>query len=114
MITGMLHEHELVAVMVEELEILGVETDALDRLRRAEADIVLAAVDEVLQLDLHIGAALAWLGVLDFDRAPDTFFIFDDVAGTNVDAADLHGKSLYAREMKKSRRRLRARSGGGP
>src|SRR4029450_8816810 len=91
--------------MVEELEVLGVEANALDRLRRAEADIVLAAVDEVLQLDRHIGAALARLGVLDLHGAPDTAFIFDDVAGTNVDAADLHVDRLYAREMKKSRGR---------
>ena len=58
---------------------------------RAEADVGLAAVDEVLHLDLHVGAALARLGVLDLDRAPDAAFIFDDVAGTNVHAADLHG-----------------------
>jgi hypothetical protein len=29
--------------------------------------------------------------VLDFDGAPDAAFIFDDVAGTDVHAADLHG-----------------------
>jgi hypothetical protein len=29
--------------------------------------------------------------MLDLDGAPDAAFIFDDVAGTNVHAADLHG-----------------------
>ena len=67
----------------QELEVLGVEPDTLDRLGRAEADIVLAAVDEVFHLDLHIGAALARLGVLDLHRTPDAAFIFDDVAGTS-------------------------------
>src|SRR5581483_2003372 len=79
-----------VAVGEQELEILGIEADALDRLGRAEADVVLAAVDEVLHLDLHVGAALAGLGVLDLHGAPDAAFIFDDVAGTDVHAADLH------------------------
>jgi hypothetical protein len=50
----------------------------------------LAPVDEVLELDLHIGPALARLRVLDLYRAPDAAFIFDDVAGTDVHAADLH------------------------
>jgi len=57
-----------------------------------EADVGLAAVDEVLHLDLHVGAALARLGVLDLHRAPDAAFIFDDVAGTDVHAADLHDR----------------------
>ena len=76
--------------MVEELEVLGVEPDALDGLGGAEADVGLAAVDEVLHLDLHVGAALARLGVLDLHGAPDAALIFDDVAGTDVHAADLH------------------------
>jgi hypothetical protein len=44
-----------------------------------------------LHLDLHVGAALAGLRVLDLHRTPDAALIFDDVAGTDVDAADLHG-----------------------
>src|SRR5688572_8086723 len=99
----LVHEHEHVAVMEQELEVLGVEADALHRLGRAETDIVLAAVDEVLHLDLHVGAALAGLGVLDLHRAPDAAFIFDDVAGTNVHAADLHGN---ARRIWRSAARL--------
>jgi hypothetical protein len=44
----------------------------------------------VLHLDLHIGAALAGLGVLDLDGAPQAALELDDVARTNVHAADLH------------------------
>ena len=76
----------------QELEILGIEPDALDLFRRAEANVVLAAVAQVLQLHLHVGAALAGLGVLNLDGAPDAAFIFQDVAGTNFDRVDLHGK----------------------
>jgi hypothetical protein len=32
--------------------------------------------------------------VLNLDSAPQAALIFDIVAGTNVHAADLHGKSL--------------------
>src|SRR6185312_3712977 len=88
----LVHEDEHVALGIEILEILGVEANALDRLGRAEADVVLAAVDEVLHLDLHVGAALAGLGVLDLHGAPDAALIFDDVAGTDVHAADLHDR----------------------
>src|SRR3712207_7966212 len=42
------------------------QADALDRFGGAEADVGLAAVDEVLHFDLHVGAALAGLSVLDF------------------------------------------------
>src|SRR4029077_14515707 len=59
---------------------------------RTEADVGLAAVDEVLHLDLHVGAALARLRVLDLHGTPNAAFIFDDVAGTDVHAADLHDR----------------------
>src|SRR3546814_4235616 len=94
---------ELVALGVKILEILGVEPHPLHRFRRAEADVGLAPVDQVLQLHLHICAALAGLGVLDLDRAPQAFFIFDDVAGTNVHAADLHGMSVSLKRKSRAR-----------
>jgi len=100
----LVHEGQHVAVGEQELEILGVEADALDRLGGAEADVVLAAVDQVLELDLHVGAALARLGVLDLHRAPDAAFIFDDVAGTNVHAADLHAIRFPLDWLKEQRR----------
>src|SRR3546814_21108805 len=89
--SDLVHEGQHVAVGEQELEILGIEPHAFDRLGRAEADVGLAAVDEVLHLDLHIGAALAGLGVLNLYRAPDAAFIFENVAGTDVNAAYLHG-----------------------
>src|SRR3546814_20733807 len=88
------HEDEHVALRIEILEILGVEPDALYRLGGPETDVVLAPVDQVLEFHLHIGAALAGLGMLDLHGAPQAAVIFDVVAGTNLDAADLHGKSL--------------------
>jgi hypothetical protein len=35
--------------------------------------------------------------VLNLDGAPDAAFIFDDIAGTNVHAADLHEIYLLER-----------------
>ena len=93
-----------VAVGEQELEILGIEAHALDRLRRAEADVVLAAVAQVLEFDLHIGAALAGLRMLDLHRAPDAAFVFDDVAGTDVHAADLGHARCLRFKMGKSRK----------
>ena len=84
-------ERPISVQLPDTIEAMIVEADALNRFCRAEADIVLAPVDQILELDLHIGAALARLGVLDLHRAPDAAFIFDDIAGTNRDAADLHG-----------------------
>ncbi len=78
------------AVCVEELEILGVEPHALDRVGAAEADVGLAPVDQVLHLDLHESPALARLGVLDLGDLPDAALVFEDVAGANIDATDLH------------------------
>src|SRR3546814_14740876 len=64
------HEDEHVALRIEILEILGVEPDALYRLGGPETDVVLAPVDQVLEFHLHIGAALAGLGMLDLHGAP--------------------------------------------
>src|SRR5690606_25824700 len=73
------------------------------RFGRAEADIILAPIDQILQLHLHIGAALAGLGVLDLHGAPQAAFIFDIVAGTDVHAADLHGCACLSWFAGKSR-----------
>jgi hypothetical protein len=50
---------------------------------------------------MHERPALARLGVLDLGDLPDTLFVFENVAGTDVHAADLHGDRL---EVRKSRR----------
>ena len=87
----LVHEGQLIPLGEQELEIAGVEPDLFDRFGGTEPLIALAAINQVLELDLHIGPALPRLGVLDFHRAPQAAFIFNDVAGTNLDAADLHG-----------------------
>ena len=89
-----IHEHQIVALGIEELEVLGVEAHALYRVLAAEANVGLAAIDQVLHLDLHEGAALARLGVLRLGNFPDALLIFENIAGTNIDAADLHGMDL--------------------
>ena len=94
LVSVLVHEHQHVAVLVEELEILGVEPHLLDRVGAAEADVGLAAVLQVLHLDLHVGPALARLGMLDLGDLPDAAFVFENIAGTDVHAADLHGPCL--------------------
>ncbi|KEO91256.1 hypothetical protein EH31_00920 [Erythrobacter longus] len=69
---------------------LRIEAHLLDRIGAAEAHIGFAAILKVLHLDLHIRAAFAGLGMLDFGNLPDAFFILNDIAGTDVDAADFH------------------------
>src|SRR5690606_696664 len=65
-----------------------------DRVGAAEPDVRLAAVDEVLHLDLHESAALARLGVLDLRDLPDAAFIFQDVTRADIHATDFHGVQL--------------------
>ena len=84
----------VVAIDIEELEVLGVEPDAFDRVLAAEADIGLASVDQILHLDLHERPALAGLGMLGLGNLPDAFLVFENIARTNVHAADFHGRCL--------------------
>ena len=83
------HEHQRVALLVEEGEILLLQPDLLDRLGGAEALVELGAVDQVLQFDLVVGAALAGLDVIGPDRHPQAAIMLDDVAGTDFVAVDL-------------------------
>ena len=57
-----------------------------------EQNYFLAHFPALRTLALHpsFRGLVSGLGVLDFDGAPDAAFIFDDVAGTDVHAADLH------------------------
>ena len=90
----LVHEDEAVAIDKQELEVLGVEPDTFDRVLAAETHIGLASVDQVLHFDLHERPALAGLGVLGLGDFPDAFLVFENIARTNVDAADLHGRCL--------------------
>src|SRR5690606_15711700 len=78
------------------------------RVGAAEADVGLTAVLQVLHLDLHVGAALAGLGVLDLGDLPDAAFVFEDVAGTDVHAADFHGSRSLRWEGETDHARNRA------
>ena len=84
------HEDEHVAFLVEKLEVLGVDARALDLFVGAEAVVELAAVDEVLQLDLIVGGPLAGLHRLRLHRHPERAVMLDDVAGPDFVAVDLH------------------------
>jgi hypothetical protein len=61
------HEHQALALAVQELEILLLEAHALDLFVGAEPVVELATVDQVFQLDLIIGRALAGLDCHGFD-----------------------------------------------
>src|SRR3546814_7476302 len=80
-----------------------------DRVGAAKTVVELAPVDQVLGLDLHIGAALARLGVLNLCDLPDAAFIFDNIAGTDFNAGDLHRASFLRRwhssRMERAKRR---------
>ena len=86
----LVHEVELLALLVEELVLLLVEAHALDRLDRAEALVELGAVDQVLELDLLVGRPLAGLDVLGPDHAPQPVLVLEHVARADLVGADLH------------------------
>jgi hypothetical protein len=100
----LVHEGQQVALGIEVLIFLLVEPHALDILAGAKALVQLGAVADVLELDLQVGAALAGLGVLDLDCAPQAPLVLDHVAGTDRVAVDLHGclvrRKKLAREMR--------------
>src|SRR3546814_15514772 len=80
-----------------------------DRVGAAKTVVELAPVDQVLGLDLHIGAALARLGVLNLGDLPDAAFIFDNIAGTDFNAGDLH-RACFLRRWHSSRMERAKRS----
>ena len=71
-----------------------VEPYAVDDIGRTEALVQLRPVADVLQLDLQEGAALARLHMLGLHGAPEAALMFNDVAGANGIAVDLHGVNL--------------------
>ncbi len=87
------HEHELVALLVEELELPSLDLGLLDPVGGAEALVELAAVEQVLQLDLVVGRALAGLHRAGLDRGPERAVVLDHHAGPDVAAADLGHES---------------------
>jgi hypothetical protein len=99
LVAVLVHEGQHVAFGVEELVVALVEAHPLDVLARPEALVQLGAVADVLELDLQVGAALAGLGVLDLDGAPQAALVLDDVAGTDGVAVDLHGAEVRSLDV---------------
>ena len=90
----LVHQVELAALLVEELVLFLLEANALDRLGGAEALVQLGAVDQVLELDLLIGGALARLDVLGPGHHPDPILVLEHVARADLVAVDLHGSMI--------------------
>ena len=89
------HEHELLALLVEELELPALDLGLLDPVAAAEALVELAAVEDVLELDLVVGRAFAGLHRPGLDRGPERAVVLDHHARPNVAAADLgHDRSV--------------------
>src|SRR6185436_15189253 len=82
------HEHQLLALFVEELELSALDLGFLDPVAAAEALVELAAVKDVLELDLVIGRALAGFHRAGLDRGPERAVVLDHHAGPDVAAAD--------------------------
>ena len=87
-----IHEGERFAVGVEELEVLLLEMDLVEGFAGAEALVEFGAGQDVLELDLVIGAALPRLHDLVLHRHPQRALIFEHHAGSDFIACDLgHG-----------------------
>ena len=116
--------------MIEELHVLLVEPDALDRLLGAEALVELGAAAQVAHLDLGEGAALAGLHQLALQHEPQLALMLEHIARLDVDGVDLHGDRSRERDCGSGlagflpawrresgsavTRRSDARNGGGP
>src|SRR5690606_2810016 len=85
-----IHEHEVLALAVEILEVFRLDARLFDALVGAEAVVELAAVDQVLELDLVISRALARLHRHGFHGHPQAAIVLDDHAGPDFVAIDLH------------------------
>src|SRR6185295_10525740 len=77
----------------QELKILSLYTSILNLLVRGKAVIQFAPIDDVLELDLIVGGALAGLHGHGFDRDPERVFILDHHARTDFITIDLHEQS---------------------
>src|SRR5665811_329874 len=92
LLVGLLvHEHDLVAGVVEVLDVLGLGVDAGHLLAGAEGALDDGARVEILELGAHEGAALARLYVLELDDAPDDAVKLDVHAVLELIGADYVG-----------------------
>jgi hypothetical protein len=83
------HEDQLLILPVEELKLPALDLGLFHAVGRAEALVELAAVEQVLQLDLVVGGTFARLDRSGLDRGPKRPVILDHHAGPDVAAADL-------------------------
>src|SRR5262245_4971824 len=105
------HEHELVTLPIEELEIPSLDMGLLDFCVAAEALVELAPVKDVLQFHLIVRGALAGLHRHGLDRNPQRTIVLDHEPGPDVAAADLrHGRSAARAADLKFPHRRAARS----
>ncbi len=86
------HEGQHVAAGVKVLEIAPLELHLFDHLRGTEALIQLGSVDDVLELDLIVGAAFAGFHALRFHHGPQLAIQFDDHARTDFVACNFSHK----------------------
>ena len=93
----LVHQVELAARPRRGTGTLLLEANALDRLGGAEALVQLGAVDQIPELDLLIGGALARLHVLGSDHHPETIPVLEHVAGADRVAVDLHVRITWDR-----------------
>ena len=68
-----------------------VEANALNRFSGAEALIEFASIEQVFELDLIKGAALAGFHCITFHSHPKRVLVLDDITGFNLIAVHLHG-----------------------
>ncbi len=80
----LVHEVVVVAVVVEELHLDGVDVDAVDGVGRAEALGVHGAGADVLELGLDEGAQVAGRAVLDREDQVEVVLELDDHAGAHL------------------------------
>ena len=89
LLVGLLvHEVRLVAVVVEELDVLRLRVHARELLAGAERVVDHGAGLEVLELRAHEGAALARLHVLEVDDPPHRAAVLDVHPGLELVRGD--------------------------
>ena len=91
------HEHEVVAVAVEELHLPLVDDGLLDLLGGPEGPVEHGAGADVLQRGAHEGAALARLHVLELDHLEQALGQVEGHAVLQVVGGDGHAEGPWER-----------------
>src|SRR6202035_4585949 len=83
-----------VAALVKELKVFLVELDRLHAVAGPKALVELCSVDDVLELDLVVRAALARFDCLGLDRQPQGALMLDHGARADFVSGNLRHESL--------------------